>query len=88
MCQDNLEHLHVGYYDNSYNIEATIYQKNNKSIFYLAEEQEIDFNQLKNYKYIKNFGYKILEVNKENLEYDEAYKRFKKFLIDNKLIFK
>lgn len=66
MC---LDHLHVGFYDNGYDIEATIYQKNNRSIFYLDDEQDIDYNQLKNYEYIKNFGYKILEVNKQNLAY-------------------
>ncbi|RAI81026.1 DUF3986 family protein [Macrococcoides goetzii] len=86
MCLDNLDHLHVGFYDNGYDIEATIYQKNNVSIFYLDDEQDIDYDQLKKYEHIKNLGYKILEVNKENLEYDEAYNYFKKWLNDNRII--
>jgi len=86
MCTNNLDHLHVGYYDNDYDIETIIYQVNGKSIFYLDEDQEIDYSKLNNYKYIDNYGYKILEIEAEELDYEEALDYFEKWLVENNLL--
>lgn len=83
-------HLHIGYYENGYDIEATAYKVENEDhwIIFLNADQKLEYiQQLQNkYNFYEYYGYKILTFNGRDLSYEQGCELLEKWLKDNQLL--
>ncbi|MGD6964458.1 DUF3986 family protein [Fictibacillus phosphorivorans] len=86
---DSRYHLHLGYYEEKFDYEATAYKRQSEDIwdiFFDLEQYKIENLTLNQEDYKKNMGYKILSIAIEDLDYDYGVKHFERWLLENKLI--
>jgi aminopeptidase N len=86
---DSRYHLHLGYYEEKFDYEATAYKRQSEDIwdiFFDLEQYKIENLTLNQEDYKKNMGYKILSIAIEDLDYDYGVKLFERWLLENKLI--
>lgn len=82
-------HLHIGYYENGLDYEATAYKRNQEDvwdIFFDFETYDISSSNQDKENYREYEGFKIFSVNGKNLEYEEGAKKFKEWLLKNHII--
>jgi aminopeptidase N len=82
-------HLHLGYYEERFDYEATAYKRKSEDIwdiFFDLEHYKIENLTLNQEDYMKDMGYKILSLEIEDLDYDYGVKQFERWLLDNQLI--
>jgi len=83
-------HLHIGYYDKGFDLEATAYKTVGHSewVIFLNSDQDLtDLNDaLYCYKEIDKLGYKIFTVNTDDLSYEYGLEKFTEWLKSLNLI--
>lgn len=84
---------HVGYYEDDYDIEAMAVSRYDELEFeddywgiYIFEDEGIDEKILREYQYFDDYGYEIIKVEAEDLEFKEAVDLFYRWLDDNNII--
>ncbi|MDF9763784.1 seryl-tRNA synthetase [Peribacillus simplex] len=84
------QHLHIGYYENGFDLEATAYKiaGEGKWVIFLDSDQDLTTlnNALYNYERIDKFGYKIFTVNIDDLSYEDGLEKFTEWLRSHKII--
>ncbi|MDR7073305.1 DUF3986 family protein [Fictibacillus barbaricus] len=84
------QHFHLGYYENSKDIEAIAYKIIDEDVWdvYLDFNEQNLSNTEPRSNYVKNFGYKIFSIHVDDLSYETANKEFEKWLLQKGLIHK
>ncbi|TDM39643.1 DUF3986 family protein [Macrococcoides goetzii] len=82
---------HVGYYEDDYDIEAMAVSRydgleDDYWGIYIFEDEGIDEKVLKKYQYFDDYGYEIIKVEAEDLEFKEAVNLFYQWLNENNVI--
>ncbi|MGD7022260.1 DUF3986 family protein [Rossellomorea vietnamensis] len=74
------QHLHIGYYENGFDLEAVAYkiQGEDKWVVFLDAEQDLSIFKgvLEHYNKNVSFGYKIFTVKTDDLSYESGQVRF------------
>jgi hypothetical protein len=83
-------HLHIGYYEKGFDLEATAYKMANEDrwLVFLHSDQDLTRlkSALKNYEEIEKFGYEIFTVNKVDLSYEYGSEKFIEWLTSHEII--
>ncbi|MDN4527148.1 DUF3986 family protein [Fictibacillus fluitans] len=85
---DSNQHLHLGYYENSKDIEATAYKRANEDIWdvYIdLEEQQIEVKEPL-FNYVEKIGYKIFSLIGKELDDNTSSEAFEKWLLQKGII--
>lgn len=82
---------HVGYYEDDYDIEAMAVSRYDELEddywgIYIFEDEGIDEKVLKKYQYFDDYGYEIIKVLAEDLEFKETVNLFYQWLNENNVI--
>lgn len=80
-------HLHLGYYQDGYDLEATAFKRKGANIWDIYfDSDQYNISVTKEDNYVPYFGYKILVVHSQELTYEEGSLKFEKWLRENNII--
>ena len=84
---DDRYHLHLGYYENGFDIEAIAFKRKSQGIWDIF----FDFEQygLKApvpATKLKGFGVRIFSIDVEEFDYNDVAKRFEQWLLNHRII--
>ncbi|AIM16747.1 MULTISPECIES: DUF3986 family protein [Neobacillus] len=80
-------HLHVGYYNDSHDLEGIFYKEKNKPKWYLYFDADgYDIQLKKEYKKEENFGYLVGIYDIEEIDQTQGDEFFKNFLMEESII--
>lgn len=81
---DSNQHLHIGYYENGYDLEAVAYKvlDEDKWIVFWPKDQKYEFNRkiLSSCKFHPYHGYEIFAIQQEDLSYKTGCNQFADWL--------
>ncbi|WAA13155.1 DUF3986 family protein [Fervidibacillus halotolerans] len=87
---DSTVHLHIGYYEDSVDLEAIAYKLLNedKWIVFLNDDQDVSLLEgvLHQYDYYDQLGYRIFDIQTKDLTYERGSKLFKDWLKSRNVI--
>lgn len=86
---DSTMHLHLGYYENHYDIEAVAYKIVNKDVWYVfieKEEAEKIKGVIKHFPFYEHYGYHIFTVEISDLTFEHGSEKLTKWLKVNNII--
>ncbi|MGG1217299.1 DUF3986 family protein [Priestia endophytica] len=86
---DSNLHLHIGYYDNGLDYEATAYKRQQGDawdVFFNFAAYNISSSNQDKENYLENEGFKIFSVRSKNLDYEDEAKKFEEWLLKNNII--
>ncbi|KYG32977.1 DUF3986 family protein [Priestia endophytica] len=82
-------HLHIGYYDNGLDYEATAYKRKQGDawdVFFNFAAYNISSSNQDKENYLEHEGFKIFSVRSKNLDYEDGAKKFEEWLLKNNII--
>lgn len=89
MLYDERYHLHLGYYENGYDLEAVAFKRRSDDIwdiFFSFEQYGLRPIDQENDMSSEEFGTRIFSIQSKDLDYDFGSKRFEQWLSTHKII--
>ncbi|APH04814.1 DUF3986 family protein [Bacillus weihaiensis] len=87
MIYDDKYHLHIGYYEDGFDLEAVAFKRQSQDIWDIFFDfEQYDFNNTVSKTELKGVGYHIFSIETEDLDYQDGALVFEQWLLNQRLV--
>ncbi|XQY90163.1 DUF3986 family protein [Metabacillus sp. HB246100] len=87
MIYDDKYHLHIGYYEDGFDLQAVAFKRQSQDIWDIFFDfEQYDFNNTVSKTVLKGFGYHIFSIETEDLDYQYGALVFEQWLFNQRLV--